>query len=365
MSSSQQPSSEPTNWADDMDSVARLRDRDCFMRIYDYFMPRLCVYLRGLGHPTPWPRKWRRSACCACGCGRREYDAAQGALSTWLYRIARNLQIDRIRRERSWMQVQAAVEDAAAVDVIERSSAEQFADQARLRQRINELPAVQARLVRMSYFEAKSHSEIAQALGMPLGTVSHTCDVRSCNCRPKWEVRCESAPPPARIHADELCRRRAAGAVEHRGRCPPRAVPHCRQRLRYAEAIGSVLLEQTQPPAADGRREQLARGHADAAGLGGAERHRRNQAPCAEGAAEADPDHLPASLHPYFGASLSELRWRWMAPGVHCIRAEQMPSLIMLKIAPASACPCTAMAAANWTQILRGSYNDALVVRTR
>ena len=39
------------------------------------------------------------------------------------------------------------------------------------RQRINELPAVQARLVRMSYFEAKSHSEIAQALGMPLGTV--------------------------------------------------------------------------------------------------------------------------------------------------------------------------------------------------
>ena len=70
VSSSQQPSSEPTNWADDMDSVARLRDRDCFMRIYDYFMPRLCVYLRGLGHPTPWPRKWRRSACCACGCGR-------------------------------------------------------------------------------------------------------------------------------------------------------------------------------------------------------------------------------------------------------------------------------------------------------
>jgi RNA polymerase sigma-70 factor (ECF subfamily) len=69
------------------------------------------------------------------------------------------------------MQVQAAVEDAATLDVIERSSAEQFADQARLRQRINELPAVQARLVRMSYFEAKSHSEIAEAMGMPLGTV--------------------------------------------------------------------------------------------------------------------------------------------------------------------------------------------------
>lgn len=69
VSSSQQPSSEPTNWAGDMDGVARLRDRDCFMRIYDYFMPRLCVYLRGLGVPDAVARSWRRRACCACGCG--------------------------------------------------------------------------------------------------------------------------------------------------------------------------------------------------------------------------------------------------------------------------------------------------------
>lgn len=171
VSSSQQPSSEPTNWADDMDSVARLRDRDCFMRIYDYFMPRLCVYLRGLGAPDAVAEEMGQECLLRLWLRAAEYDAAQGALSTWLYRIARNLHIDRIRRERSWMQVQAAVEDAAAVEMIERSSAEQFADQARLRQRINELPAVQARLVRMSYFEAKSHSEIAQALGMPLGTV--------------------------------------------------------------------------------------------------------------------------------------------------------------------------------------------------
>ena len=171
VSSSQQPSSEPTNWADDMDSVARLRDRDCFMRIYDYFMPRLCVCLRGLEAPDAVAEEMAQECLLRLWLRAAEYDAAQGALSTWLYRIARNLHIDRIRRERSWMQVQAAVEDAAAMEMVERSSAEQFADQARLRQRINELPAVQARLVRMSYFEAKSHSEIAQALGMPLGTV--------------------------------------------------------------------------------------------------------------------------------------------------------------------------------------------------
>ncbi len=171
VSSSQQPSNEPRNWSGDMDGVARLRDRDCFMRIYDHFMPRLCVYLRGLGSPEAVAEELAQESLLRLWLRAAEFDPAQGALSTWLYRIARNLHIDRVRRERSWMQVQAAVEDAAAADVVQRSSAEQYADHARLRQRIGELPAVQARLVRMSYFEAKSHGEIAQALGMPLGTV--------------------------------------------------------------------------------------------------------------------------------------------------------------------------------------------------
>ena len=39
-------------WAADMAGVATSRDRECFMRIYDHFMPRLCVYLRGLGAPS-------------------------------------------------------------------------------------------------------------------------------------------------------------------------------------------------------------------------------------------------------------------------------------------------------------------------
>ena len=123
--------------------------------------------------------------------------------------------------------------------------------------------------------------------------------------------------------------------------------PHCRQRLREAEAIGSVLLEQTQPPAPDPRREQLR--EAMLMQLAAEMPIAMDQAarPVPMERPEADPDHLPASLHPYFGASLSGLRWRWMAPGVHCIRAEQMPSLIMLKIAPGKCLRCTAMAAVN------------------
>lgn len=171
VSGSLQPTSDPINWAGDMDGVAVRRDRECFMRIYDHFMPRLCVYLRGLGAPDGVAEELAQESLLRLWLHADHFNSAQSALSTWLFRIARNLQIDRVRHERGWAHAQAAVEIAAEQDYPERTSAEQFADDARLRQRIQELPAVQARLVRMSYFEAKSHGEISQALGMPLGTV--------------------------------------------------------------------------------------------------------------------------------------------------------------------------------------------------
>ncbi len=136
---------------------------------------------------------------------------------------------------------------------------------------------------------------------------------------------------------------------------------YCRDRMRDAEAIGSVLLEQTQPVAADDRRQALR--EAMLSTLSTAEVQPGQAMPAKQlpnERPEADPDHLPVSLHPYFGDSLSRLRWRWMAPGVHCIRAEQMPSLIMLKIAPGKCLPMHSHGRSELTQILRGSYNDAL-----
>lgn len=160
------------DWAGELAAVSRLRDRDSFMRIYDHFMPRLCLYLRGLGNPHAVAeelsqesllRLWQRAAM---------YDPQQAAVSTWLFRIARNLHIDRIRREPHWAQVledvHVEVEDEGARTF---TTAEDYAEHAHLKGRIDELPATQARLMRMSYFEAKTHQEIAEELAMPLGTV--------------------------------------------------------------------------------------------------------------------------------------------------------------------------------------------------
>ena len=160
------------DWTADMLAVARARDRAAFMRLYDHFMPRLCLYLRGLGSPEAVAEELAQEALLRLWQRAAIYDPQQGAVSTWLFRIGRNLHIDRIRREPGWVQV---LEEAAPASDEELArpftSAEDYAEHVHLQRRIEDLPAVQARLMRMSYFEAKSHQEIADELQMPLGTV--------------------------------------------------------------------------------------------------------------------------------------------------------------------------------------------------
>ena len=160
------------DWTAAMLSVARARDRAAFMRLYDHFMPRLCLYLRGLGSPEAVAEELAQEALLRLWQRAAIYDPQQGAVSTWLFRIGRNLHIDRIRREPGWVQV---LEEAAPASDEELArpftSAEDYAEHVHLQRRIEDLPAVQARLMRMSYFEAKSHQEIADELQMPLGTV--------------------------------------------------------------------------------------------------------------------------------------------------------------------------------------------------
>jgi putative transcriptional regulator len=74
------------------------------------------------------------------------------------------------------------------------------------------------------------------------------------------------------------------------------------------------------------------------------------------------PNPLPRPLWPYFCKDWSMLRWRWVAPGVHLIRAPA-PSgarLILLKIAPGKSMPMHGHTGSELTQVLQGAYHDVM-----
>jgi RNA polymerase sigma-70 factor (ECF subfamily) len=105
---------------------------------------------------------------------RAGYAAERGNLSGWLLTIVRNRAVDAVRRaatsERPWDQLsdhELADARTEALDaVVVRNEAGRAVHAA-----FTLLPAEQATALRLAYFAGLSQTEIAQRLGVPLGTI--------------------------------------------------------------------------------------------------------------------------------------------------------------------------------------------------
>jgi len=152
-----------------IEAIAVRRDREAFMVLYGFYAPRVKAYLIRIGgaHVADETTQevmlavWRKAAL---------FNAAKASASTWIYTIARNLFIDRKRRERR-PEVDPSdpllTESEAQADSI--LSARQ--SELRLRAALSTLPAEQSKVIMMAFFEDKPHSAIAEELKLPLGTV--------------------------------------------------------------------------------------------------------------------------------------------------------------------------------------------------
>lgn len=100
-----------------------------------------------------------------------QYDPERAAPGAWIFRIARNLQIDRLRRCK-FHEVELTAEADRTDEGLsghERSMEQIDAD--RLRGLIENLSDDQMSVIKLAFFEGLTHSEICQKLELPLGTV--------------------------------------------------------------------------------------------------------------------------------------------------------------------------------------------------
>ena len=105
---------------------------------------------------------WRRAA---------GFDPVQASVATWLFTIARNKRIDRLRREK---RPEFDPNDPALVPEappLPDQGLDVARDEARLRAALLTLPEEQTRLLRLAFFSDLSHRDIAEKERLPLGTV--------------------------------------------------------------------------------------------------------------------------------------------------------------------------------------------------
>jgi RNA polymerase sigma-70 factor, ECF subfamily len=160
--------------SDDGDSIHKIaedRDVGAFRALFQSFAPKVRTMLlrQGVDSETAdeivqdtMLKVWRKSHLFA---------ANKGSVSTWIYTIARNLRIDRIRKQNLLQQLCADLEVLQTATQWNGESYSRPQERLGVEQALAALPAEQLQIVELSFIEGLSQNEIAKRLNLPLGTV--------------------------------------------------------------------------------------------------------------------------------------------------------------------------------------------------
>ena len=144
-------------------------DRAAFEALFRHFAPRVKAYLMKSGAGGPEAEECTQEVMATLWTKAHMFDPARASVSTWIFTIARNRRIDLLRRNR-----RPEPEDLPWGPEAEPDQADALAlaqDSERLAEAMAALPEKQRVLVERAYFGELSHSEIAEATGLPLGTI--------------------------------------------------------------------------------------------------------------------------------------------------------------------------------------------------
>lgn len=153
-------------------AIAERGDRAAFTVLFARYAPRIKSMLIRRGSPEAAAEELAQEAMLSVWRKASYFDPARGSGEAWIFTIARNAAIDARRRQRGLptvsFEIEHAPDDPAPASDDQLQSAQE-AD--RLRTAIQALPTDQMEVIRQSYFEDRTHIEIAEALQLPLGTV--------------------------------------------------------------------------------------------------------------------------------------------------------------------------------------------------
>lgn len=166
-----EPISSSNSMADLLQQVAERGDVEAFSKLFQAYAPRVKSYMMRQGADAGTAEELAQETLLTVWNKAGLYSGEKGSATTWIFTIARNLRIDRLRREAIWQGLPEEHAEQASPDPAPDETISARERQDRVRVALAALPADQHEVVRLSYIEGLSHSAIAERLGLPLGTV--------------------------------------------------------------------------------------------------------------------------------------------------------------------------------------------------
>ena len=164
----------PLAMADERDllkRVAEKRDRAAFASLFDIYAPRVKSFMMRKGATAEQAEDLVQETMIAVWSKASMYVPERGGVTTWIFTIARNLRIDRLRREKTSMFTDIDDYDAESDDVPADDALSRLQEDSQVAKALAKIPPEQRELLIMSYVDDLPQSEIAAKLQIPLGTV--------------------------------------------------------------------------------------------------------------------------------------------------------------------------------------------------
>lgn len=165
------PVSQADLFCDYVEQIAEDRDRTAFAQLFNYYAPRIKSYLMSSGCAESIAEEITQDVFITLWHKASLFNRTKSSVGTWLFRIARNRQIDLFRQDRSdRLDPNDPTVFPKTVEIDEDDYDAVIRD-GEIRKAIEKLPEEQRKLIRLSFFENKPHGTIAEELDLPLGTV--------------------------------------------------------------------------------------------------------------------------------------------------------------------------------------------------
>ena len=153
-----------------MFKISNGRDQIAFSEIFDFMAPKINAYFIQNGIYSDTAEELTQEVMSTIWSKSHQYNSSKSAVSTWIYTIARNKKVDFFRKN---SKINYNEDDIR--EFLYEKDLEDKIRESEIREKVvkinKELDINQRKIIKMNFFENKSHKKISEELEIPLGTV--------------------------------------------------------------------------------------------------------------------------------------------------------------------------------------------------
>jgi RNA polymerase sigma-70 factor (ECF subfamily) len=147
--------------------VSKERDEIAFSEIFDFIAPKINAYYIQNNLSAEHAEELTQEVLSTIWLKAELFDPEKSKFITWTFTIARNKKIDFYRKNKKNVANEEDIRDFLYAE----NNSDDYEIESTIKEITKDLDENQKKLIKMSFFEQKSHKNIARELEIPLGTV--------------------------------------------------------------------------------------------------------------------------------------------------------------------------------------------------